>query len=138
MVFELGSIIRRIFQWSIVIWILRFLQSMYTYFLVANNMRFEPINDKECIVYLKNISCKFPYYRYPKDLIIDDEGLDLIHWVNDDWNYVINLPKKLESGQKVILTKKEKAVIFDSSDGDIDWPEYFEDLTTYTYYDDMD
>lgn len=143
--FNIGLILRKIFQCGIFIWIFHILdiiRAMYTTLLVTNNMTFDIIDDNECIISLKGFERKFPYYRYPKDLIVTDEGLDTIYWVGDDWNYVINLPKKLGSGEKVYVAKIKNenpdTVVFEESDGHIDWKKHFENLTTYTFHDDID
>lgn len=111
---------------------------MYVCLAIQDNITVDIIDERNCRVTLKRFQDVFSYYRYPKDVTIRDKGLDLIYWQGDHWNYIINLPEKLQRDQELIITKDDVKIVFNSDDGKIDWAECFEGVTTYTFHDDLE
>lgn len=139
--FDLGYIISKIFQNRILSWIIRFIFSLYTCFLIKDAMSFHIINDRECLITLKNTEKKFHYHKFPKNMIIKEQNVDLLVWQGDDWNYAINLPHRLKENQLIYIYSNEDNFtgnVFTSKSGHIEWDKYFKENIKYTFHDDLE
>lgn len=144
--FDINSFIIYLFQYRVVVVMLKLISKMIYYFKNNGKFCFNILDTDYCKLTYRGKTNKLKYYKYPSNLDISFTGGDYqgnIVTKNDDencWIYITGLPEVIDEGKEMVVNDKTNSsiTVFKSENGKINWNDFFNQYSCVTFYDDLD